>query len=392
MREPGAPRRFPFLPPNNPYLGWTPYAWLIYLPCIFIDPVIQTREGKAGALLWAATILGAALFLVSYFRAFWARDRERLLLIAFQVALGLALSPANSGMSVFFIYAASHAGALDDDRLATRSVLAIAALGVFAAWWFHEPFYYWTSAAIFTPLIGFVNMHFCQVRRRDEQLRLAHGEIRHLAAVAERERIARDLHDVLGHTLSLIVLKSELASKLAERDPQRAAREIRDVEQVSRKTLQEVREAIRGYRASLADEIGRAQSMLAAASTEVRLDTALVTLPRAVDDVLAMALREGVTNVARHSGARRCLIRFSASDTAYALEVADDGRGGTVREGSGLRGMRERVEALGGTVTTTVKRGTRLVVMIPVGAQSADASAGAAPQPDAPPASRVAGS
>jgi two-component system sensor histidine kinase DesK len=185
--------------------------------------------------------------------------------------------------------------------------------------------------------------------------------------VAERERIARDLHDVLGHTLSLIVLKAELASRLAGRDPERAAAEIRDVERVSRKALAEVREAIRGYHATLEDEVARAGSLLRAAGIHAGLAVQLPPLDRAREEAVALALREAVTNVVRHSGATTCAVRLSASGDACTLAVEDDGRGGIAAEGHGLRGMRERVEALGGTVRWACRRGTTLTVTLPRG-------------------------
>src|SRR5690606_2971579 len=110
------------------------------------------------------------------------------------------------------------------------------------------------------PLLGAVNYHDARVARANRRLRLAQEQIEHLATVAERERIARDLHDLLGHTLSLIVLKAELTGRLAERDPTRAATEVRDIEHVARQALREVREAIRGYRASVQDEAERARA------------------------------------------------------------------------------------------------------------------------------------
>jgi two-component system sensor histidine kinase DesK len=230
---------------------------------------------------------------------------------------------------------------------------------------------------VFTPLIGAVSFHRAQVGRSTETLRRAHDEIEHLAAVAERERIARDLHDVLGHTLSLIVLKAELAAKLAERDPARAQVEIRDVEAVSRRALKEVREAIRGYRPTLVDELARARALLdtahIGATIETTIDPADLKARAGAEEVMALALREAVTNVVRHSGASRATIRAwrEAPSGSAVLEVADDGRGAGAREGIGLRGMRERVESLDGSLTArsmtaSSQQGTRLTITIPL--------------------------
>lgn len=372
VTDPQSVRQFRLLPPNT-YLGWTPYAWLVYLPIFLIEPVVHTRMGLGSAGLWAITLAGVAVFLIAYFRGYWVRGQRMLPVVAVLVALGVCFSPVNTGSSVFYIYAASFAAQLSGARDAFRLIAVITVIAGLTAWATEAPLYFWISSVVITPIIGGVNLHFAQIERSNAKLRLAQKENEHLATVAERERIARDLHDVLGHTLSLIVLKAELASKLADRDPQRAAKEIRDVEQVSRKALQEVREAIRGYRATLEDEVARARSLLTAASIRGEISAVSVTLDRAQEETLAMALREAVTNVVRHSGADVCLIQISRDGELCVLDVEDDGRGSVGAEGSGLRGMRQRVEALGGTVTLARARrarGMRLRVTIPHSAVS----------------------
>jgi two-component system sensor histidine kinase DesK len=249
-------------------------------------------------------------------------------------------------------------------REALYTIAAIWLVGLASAWAFHMPPFFWVLVTVLPWVIGGVNLHFAQVGRANRRLKLAQHEIAHLATVAERERIARDLHDLLGHTLSLVALKAELAGKLVDRDPARARREIGDVERVSREALQQVREAIRGYRASLADELARARTLLVAAGVEPAIDAEPVAAPRAVDETAALALREAVTNVVRHAGARTCRVTVRADDATLRLEVADDGRGATA-EGNGLRGMRERVEALGGTVARRADRGTTLTITLP---------------------------
>ncbi|MBC7791229.1 MAG: sensor histidine kinase [Anaerolineae bacterium] len=380
-------RQFRLLPPNT-YLGWTPYAWLVYLPIFLIEPVVRTRLGRGSAGLWAITLAGVVVFLIAYFRGYWVGGRRMLPVVAVLVALAVGFSPVNTGSSVFFIYAASFAAQLPRARDAFRLILGITVIAAVSSWATDAPLYFWISSVVITPIIGGVNLHFAQIERSNAKLRLAQKENEHLATVAERERIARDLHDVLGHTLSLIVLKAELACKLADRDPQRAAREIRDVEQVSRKALQEVREAIRGYRATLDDELARARSLLTAASIRGEVSAVPVTLERAQEETLAMALREAVTNVVRHSGADVCRIQIASEDGNCVLDVEDDGSGIIVADGSGLRGMRQRVEALGGTVGLARARGTRgmrVRVTIPAAGSNASPEVSALAIPDAIP-------
>jgi two-component system sensor histidine kinase DesK len=200
-----------------------------------------------------------------------------------------------------------------------------------------------------------------------DQLNLANQEIEHLAKVAERERIARDLHDVLGHTLSVIILKSELAGKLIDRDPERAKAEIADVEQTSRAALADVRSTIRGYRAhSLEAELKQAKATLETAGVTVRSESEEVRLTPVQESVVALVVREAVTNVVRHARARNCHLRLMPVNGNCRLEIQDDGRGGGAVEGNGLRGMRERIEALGGTLERENSRGTKLSIEFPL--------------------------
>ena len=209
----------------------------------------------------------------------------------------------------------------------------------------------------FALAVGASNLFIAQGKRADMKLRHAQEENHQLAAVAERERIARDLHDVLGHTLSVIVLKAELAGRLMGRDNSRAASEIADVEKTARTALAEVREAIGGYRAKgLTAEVEQARQTLDAAGVRLLCPEAPPLLRAREETVLSLIVREAVTNIVRHARATECSMRFeTAADGSALLEVADNGRAGDaaaapMREGNGLRGMRERVQELGGTV------------------------------------------
>jgi two-component system sensor histidine kinase DesK len=339
-----------------------PYAWLVYLSALFIEPVIRGRAYEH----WPVTLAGALMFLVAYFRSYWEHGRRLLPIIAVEAALGIGFSFVNFGAGVFFVYASAAAGQLDRSREAVRLIVILTAIGLATALVAGVPMEFWLPGLVFTPLIGGVNLHFREVGRANASLRRAQEEIAHLATVAERERIARDLHDVLGHTLSLISLKAELASKIAERDPQRSAREIRDVERVARKALADVRETIRGFRPTLGDEIVRARSLLDAAGIRADLRCDAEDLDPARDETLAFALREAVTNAVRHSGASFCRARVEASPSACSLVVEDDGVSDAGREGNGRRGMRERIEALGGVVTYGGRSGLRLTATIPM--------------------------
>ncbi len=233
------------------------------------------------------------------------------------------------------------------------------------AWWLGWPVRVWLAPLVVGAAIGGANIHFAEVRRKDANLRVAQQAVEEMARIAERERIGRDLHDLLGHTLSVIVLKSELASKLADRDPARAAAEIRDVERISREALMEVRKAVRGYRSEgLLDEVANAERVLVAAGITPEIAVIPANLPPEEDRALAYALREAVTNVVRHADATRCWIRLAEDGARTTLEVRDNGRGGLAPEGSGLSGMRERLRQVAGTLERDGHQGTRLVMSL----------------------------
>ncbi|MEA2683539.1 MAG: two-component system, NarL family, sensor histidine kinase DesK [Chloroflexota bacterium] len=200
-------------------------------------------------------------------------------------------------------------------------------------------------------------------------LREARDDLARLAIAGERIRFARDLHDLLGHSLSVVVLKSELAQSLLERDPRRAAQELREMEQVARDALRDVRAAVTGYRqTNLASELYGAREMLESAGIACRLEEQSGPLPEATESALAWAVREGATNVLRHSQARECLVRLTREDDVAMLEIVDDGLGaGDTGTGNGLRGLGERVEAIGGEVVAGRDngRGFRLTVRVP---------------------------
>jgi two-component system, NarL family, sensor histidine kinase DesK len=203
----------------------------------------------------------------------------------------------------------------------------------------------------------------------NQQLSQAREQIARLAVGEERLRFARDLHDLLGHSLSVIALKSELAGRLIKNTPGLAAHEIEDIEKVARDALREVREAVTGYRQpTLAAELAGAHEALRAAGIDYRVDQDHVPLPPAVEAVMAWTVREGVTNVMRHSQAKRCSVRIINKDGRATVEVIDDGRGGMPQPGSGLRGLEERVRERGGTLMAEPlpHEGFRLRVTLPM--------------------------
>jgi two-component system, NarL family, sensor histidine kinase DesK len=228
-------------------------------------------------------------------------------------------------------------------------------------------------------------------RRLDlvNKLRETRAELARMAVADERLRIARDLHDLLGQSLSLITLKAQLAGRVIDADPERAAREIADLETVARRSLGEVRAAVTSYRQpSLPAELAAARQMLAAAGMDCRVHAPeSMELPLAVDALLAWTVREGVTNVVRHSGARAVTITITVTADEVSAEVADDGVGPAwdaaprpgENAGSGLSGLTERARTAGAEISTGEGpggKGFRLQVRVPADRFSGPAASG----------------
>jgi two-component system, NarL family, sensor histidine kinase DesK len=352
---------FRVLPRDGPE-GWTPFAWLIYLGFY----AIYAYYGNVTALDWAKDAAVLTAFLALYFRGFWVWGRQAIPIVIAIAALGALVSPHNPGAASFFIYAAAFGYRLGPSAVAFKWIAAIVLLVVVETVTIGLRPEAWIPALVFSVIVGGVNVHFAELGRKDRKLARAQEEVEHMAKIAERERIARDLHDLLGHTLSVIVLKAELASKIADRDLPRAVSEIRDVERISRNALTEVRQAISGFRGErLQDELATGREALEAAGVAVVTQIEPVGLGRDEERIIAFALRESITNVIRHARARRCEIRLSRNGRGVVLAVADDGVGGAVEDGSGLSGMRARVTALGGSVERDGRTGTRVTVTLP---------------------------
>lgn len=345
--------------------GWTFLIWILYLGFFFFDPVVS----HAGLRMWFLDGLGATVFLVLYLGLFALENPRARWHIAGMVLLGLIFQPINHGGCTFFIFAAAMLPFSVASQVESFVGLAIiGSIGTIEALLLHRWGWEVFWAGLFPVVIGAGNTFFAERNRMNRRLRKANEEIEHLATVAERERIARDLHDVLGHTLSVITLKSELAGKLIERDPGRAVKEIREVEEISRQALSEVRDAIRGYRCKgLAAELAYAKTTLETAGLTVQCDAATtVKLPAVQESVLSLAVREAVTNVVRHAQARTCRLRLEQQNGSCRLQIQDDGRGSSSGDGNGLRGMRERVEMLGGTLQRNSESGTTLIITLPL--------------------------
>src|SRR5579859_2463886 len=247
--------------PKNRDHGWAPYVWLVFLSFFLFQPVL----GHANAKEWVITGVASVVFVTLYFAIFWTRPPLSYVLLTAMAAMGIGLANFNQGSSVFIIFCSSFIPwiAGTTRRALAMLGLLILVLAIDAAF-FHAPVGFWATSMVVALGVAGSNIHFAEKNRADAKLRMAHEEIEHLAKVAERERIARDLHDVLGHTLSLIIVKSTLAGKLIDRHPEKAKDEIADIEKASRDAMAEIRSTLRGYSSyKISDEIQRAKLTLA---------------------------------------------------------------------------------------------------------------------------------
>lgn len=354
-----------WLPPKR--YGLSPWLYLAYLAFLFIHHLGRPQFRTD---LFTGDLLVLALFLPVYFASWRVHWRWQALLGAVMLGLGLWAAQWNPGAAALAIYCAALGGFYPDSRhglLHLGGTLLMLAAG---AYLLQLSYWFWLPAAGMSAIIGLLNVLQSERERSREQLLRKQEEVEYFATRAERERIARDLHDLLGHTLSVITLKAELASKLLDRDPARARNEIRDIEHTAREALAQVREAVQGYRHSdLTRELARLCSALEVAGVRCDTDNTLGELPPAISNVLSLALREAITNVIRHARATHCAIRLHEQDGVIELSVRDNGNAPVAAnrddEGNGLRGMRERAAILGGELLFSSGDGHLLRMRLP---------------------------
>jgi two-component system sensor histidine kinase DesK len=357
------------------------YFWLIYLGFLFTPAFAP--EPRSWQWFWP-TVLSIPVFLFLYnrvVRAFrlggqsGATALPEVLAIA---VLAYALIPLNDSANTYLIYCmAVSSFTLGSLRkivvfgavLLTGYAVELTLLG------FKPLLFAITSVVAIVAALS--NFMLAENRRKNIALRLSREEMHRMARVAERERIGRDLHDLLGHTLSLIALKSELAAKLLDRDRAAAGREIVEVTRIAREALKQVRTAVAGIRAAaLENEIASARALLNTSGIALVFERDGAVLPAEIETTLAMIVREAVTNIQRHSAAREARIEVvteapaadANGEKTVWLRVSDDGRGGIAVRGNGLTGISERVRSIGGTLEIESPRGkgTTLQVRLPL--------------------------
>jgi len=393
-----------YVPGNgSPWRWFFSGVWLAYL----IQPVSDLFQHHHGAAWIAGGLVLAVAFCVIYLPVLMFSDtRPRLALYGLGVLAALAAVACvvyGKSWTPLFIYVSAAGGmvltSVYDRRKATLGVFAISACYLLFCRVTHLDTT--STLAVLLPvlLIGLAMIGFRLQITLMQQLNQARETVAKLATNEERLRLARDMHDLTGQSLSMITLKSELAAKRLAKLPSSAERdsaltELGDIGRVSRQTLHDIREAVSGYRRpTLAIEVITARNALEAAGIALDDDAGLTlrsgTFDPDAEAVLAWCLREAVTNVIRHSRARHCRIRLTERLGELSLEVADDGRGFVSQDpgtpntpdgprGSGLRGVSERLSAIGGRLSlgpaerSGPGHGFRLIATVPVAAVTGD--------------------
>ena len=335
--------------------------WLFYLlnP---LEAAWEKRDTAAGVIGIVATLAFAAVYLGTFLLLRFRRPIGTPFRATPNAAVGALVLVVEIGLAVVVCWAVGEAGTATSVYVAVLSVICLASHWAWAVVMLVAGSTYTASILIpgweadrgilFGTLVAALAIWgISQAINRNIEVLAVREENARLELEDARNRFARDIHDVLGHSLTVITVKAELAQKLFDVDPERSRAEVADLERLSRDALADVRRAVEGYRElSLPGELARASMALEAAEIEADLPNSTEDVPTSVRELFAWTIREGVTNVIRHSGARRCTVRL----TGTSVEVADDGAGpaSTLGIGNGLLGLRERAAAVGATVET----------------------------------------
>jgi two-component system sensor histidine kinase DesK len=345
----------------------------------------------------AASVLGIAAFLPLYLRSFGRSDARALRAGLAVATLGAALQPFGGVWGVFVVYACGLLGGVLPQRRAWAALAGVALAVAALVLWRGLPLWDWLPTLFFGAMTVMIAMYSAAYAAQSRALAASRDEARRLAVVAERERIARDLHDLLGHTLTAVAVKADLAGRLIDADPARARAEIEDIRRTARSALADVRAAVTGMRSTrLAQELARARRALDSAGVDFSVHGVPPALPEPVETALAFVLLEGVTNIVRHAQARQCRVDFGVADGAVTLVVRDSRQAAAApseaappvlpalpeppaaepapapTEGHGIAGMRQRLAGVGGTLALRFgPEGGALLARVPLPRESA---------------------
>lgn len=354
--------------------GLRPYVWIIF--CILPFYFLFQSPSKLLIVIGIAMIL---LFFIAYRLAFSSKGWRVYFWFAIQILISIAMTNF-FGYIYFSLFLASFIGNIKNKAgFYTSYIILVVStlLALNVGFFFQSEILLPQIPFIIISLIGVILLPFNTYNRKKqehlkEQLEDANKKISELIKVEERQRIARDLHDTLGQKLSLIGLKSDLASKLVSINPNQARIEIKDIQQTARMALKEVRELVSEMRGTkVEEEMIRIKQILKAAQIKFEFDgtVQLTNTPLLIENVLSMCLKEAVNNIVKHSQATTCKITVKQLRTEWYIKIEDNGIGNQQTDefliGNGIRGMKERLEFVNGCLDIQSSNGTTLILKIP---------------------------
>ena len=343
-------------------IGQRPTFFLAYLIFYFVPWIFVPPSGKD--LLLAVGVL--AIFTPLHYRAFERQDRGNLLFIALIEGIAFLSAPLNGNNGVFHIYAAAHMAYQKPAAYSAGLFIGASAFYAVVSYLFDRSLPEIGFACFMAVMVWGACLADAERARRSESLIREHELEKQQSSIVERERIARDLHDLLGHTLTMVALKSDLAARLIESDPARAKMEITDIQKSSRSALKDVRAIVSGMlTTTVADELENAKAALSAAGIALTISGSVPRHTAENETVTAMSIREAVTNIIRHSGADSAKIQFTSNEAEHFVRIEDNGQGSVLEEGMGLAGLRLRVEKLGGQAVIDTVNGVRIAITLP---------------------------
>jgi two-component system, NarL family, sensor histidine kinase DesK len=347
---------------------------LVWTPVLLLGPVLDLHGGAGSVVFQVAMILVIAAGAVTVALTGGPPWRSAAPYVALSTLVAATFAGATHGSSQWlptWILLANALAAALPGRWLVPAVPLVTVASMWAAWNVepHQWSRVWAEGFVVL-LAGLANAAFTALLDTVAELRRTRQELARVAVAEERERFSRDLHDLLGHTLSVMVVKAEAVRRLVARDPDAAAAHAADIEQIGRRALVDVRQAVDAMRApSLDEELDGAVKALDSAGIAITVDRVAAVPSGRADEVLAWVVREGATNVLRHSGASSCRIEVTDREGRIALVISDDGIGAprapSVRAG-GLDGLRDRLMAVGGDLSwEPLTDGFRLVATVP---------------------------
>lgn len=341
-----------------------PWPWLFYMPA-YVIPWVWTSPTLPQLLVSGLVF---AVFLPVYFMSFRLVGCRLGLAVGMMILAGVAAVPIGGGWTVFAVYPAMQAARIRPLNAAIAAIVATLAVFALAGLIVRQPLVWWLPSLMVPALLAGAALSREAFYDRTRALLVTQEEVRRLAGLAERERMARDLHDTVGRTLTLLALRADLVSRVAADNPATARAEARTIADEARAGLAEVGAALSGHGGgSLDREIEASLAALRTAGLDAQVHGAQPSPPPDTGALLAMTLREAVTNVIRHARASRCDIGIEIDAESATLSVIDDGVGPGRHEGRGLSGMRQRLFAAGGVLSILDKHpGTAVIARAPL--------------------------